>query len=173
MKTTQHNAGYRIERIYVVEQEYKVLPDEGLTEVADPADRVVNFGWDWRPVGPRVFEVIVEVSVDAIKDAPEQMSVRLAGVFAADEGELSISLVNFLKANAPAILFPFVREVISTMSGRGPHGAFHLHPLNVASLSADFDIGRTTGSAFLDAHPDIATNFGLEYRTDSASVTEG
>lgn len=171
MNTSPHNAGYRLERLYVAEQEYKIVADEGLVEGTDPADRVVNFGWDWRPVSSRVFEVVIDISIDPIKEAPERMSVRLIGVFAASQGKLSIAFTDFLKANAPAILFPYAREVISTMSGRGPHGAFHVHPLNVASLSADFDIARTTGSAFLDANPDIAADFGLSYRLEPSATT--
>lgn len=167
MNTSNHNAGYRIERVYVAEQEYKLLIEENLPEADDPANRLVNFGWDWKPVSPRAFEVVIDVSVDPTKEAPERMSVRLVGVFRASEGQLSVPFVDFVRGHAPAILFPFAREVISTMSGRGPHGAFHVNPLNVAALSKQFDLARTTGSAFLDANPDIAKDFGLEYRVST------
>ena len=167
MQTSPHTSGYRIQRVYVADQTYKIVPEEGLLEGTAPVDRQANFGWDWRPISSRVFEVVIEISIAPIKEAPEQMSVRLIGIFSAGKGELSIPFPQFVRRNAPAILFPYAREVISTMSGRGPHGAFHLHPLNVSTLTSGFDLSQTTGTAFLDANPDFARDFGLDYRPES------
>lgn len=164
MNTARHSAGYRIDKVYVADQEYKIIPAGEVSSDIAVADRPVNFGWDWRPISARRFEVIIKVSIDPVKLAPEKLSVRLIGLFSAEEGEQSIALPQFLKYNGPAILFPFAREVISTMSGRGPHGAFHLNPLNVISLVKEFEYTKTTGYEFLEASPDFARDFQLDFR---------
>lgn len=163
MKTNAHGSGYTLEKVYVAEQQYRLIPGVELPESADSEDRNVDFGWDWRPVSSRRFEVVIEVNVAPAASVPEQMSVRLMGVFKAEDGPLSIAFADFLQGNAPAILFPFAREVISTMSGRGPYGAFHLNPLNVRALLSDFDISQTTGVEFLNSRPDLAADFGLDF----------
>jgi preprotein translocase subunit SecB len=165
MNTDQHTAGYRIDKIYVAEQAYKIVEKAGLTVGPEPADRPVNFGWDWRPVSSRKFEVIIDLSVDPVVSAAEKLSVRLIGLFSAEEGDISIGLPDFLRYNAPAILFPFAREVISAMSGRGLYGALHIKPINIVTLFSEFSYPQSTGFVFLEANPDFAKDFQLEYRT--------
>jgi preprotein translocase subunit SecB len=156
------SAGYRLERVYVAEQAYRLVDPEPLRESKSPADRKITFLWDWRPLAPRRFEVILEMQTEPIKQAPEVAQVRFLGVFEADEGELSVPFHQFIRVHAPAILFPFAREVISTMTGRGPHGAFHLNPLNIAALISHDDLVRTTGYQYLQADPKTASDFGLD-----------
>jgi preprotein translocase subunit SecB len=165
-------AGYRLERVHVAEQEYRLVVDENLPELDDPNDREVNFGWDWRPLGPRRFEVVIEINCGPVDGAPEIARVRLFGVFEAVGDVPTVSFAEFIRANAPAILFPYAREVISTMTGRGPHGTFHLNPLNVAALIGKFDIEKTSGARFLAENPAIAESFGLEYRAPAAIAVE-
>jgi preprotein translocase subunit SecB len=169
MIAAKSNAGYRITRVYVADQHYTIAGEDTQASSVEPEDRDVQFGWDWRPTAHRQFEVIIEISIGPTKAAPERGSVRIVGVFLAEDGDLSIPLPVFLTTNAPAILFPYAREVLSTMTGRGPHGAFHLNPINVAVLMSDFDVSKSSGVEFLDAHPDIATDFGLKYRSEAAS----
>lgn len=155
-------AGYRIDRIHVAQQQYELVDDvEGLV---DGSERTINFGWDWRPIRPRTFEVIIRISLEPTKPTPERVSVRLVGTFTAEESEPSISFPSFVKANAVAILYPFAREAISAMTGRGPLGEFHLDPMNVTVLMSAFDLSRSAGALFLDQHPEIASDFGLAYQ---------
>jgi preprotein translocase subunit SecB len=165
-------AGYRLERVHVSEQEYRTIAADNLPEVDDASDRPVNFGWDWRPIGPRRFEVVIEIKCDPVDEAPEIARVRLFGVFEAVGEVPSVSFGEFIRGNAPAILFPYAREVISTMTGRGPHGTFHLNPLNVAALIAGFDMEKTSGAKFLADNPAIAESFGLEYHLPSLTASQ-
>ena len=159
-------SGYLVERVYVGYQEYGLLDPEA-TPTADRRDRGVQFGWDWRPVGHRKFEVIIDLEIEPAVQAPERAKVRLIGLFEAAADEPSISFLNFVKLNASAILFPFAREVISTMTGRGPYGAFHVHPLNLAAMLKDTSIEGTTGWKYLESNPEFAETFGLPFRVEA------
>jgi preprotein translocase subunit SecB len=161
-------SGYRVERVYVGSQEYRLVDPESAADVVDVDDRQVDFGWDWRPVAPRKFEVIVDLALEPTKQAPEKANVRLIGLFEAAEGQPSIPFVDFVKLNASAILFPFAREVVSTMTGRGPFGAFHIHPLNLVALLMETPVESTTGWKYLHENPALAESFGLEFSADEA-----
>ncbi|MHB1095585.1 MAG: protein-export chaperone SecB [Gemmatimonadaceae bacterium] len=166
MIANDHKAGYRIEKVYVAEQSYRIVADQEKPNVDATAERKIAFGWDWRPIGAKRFEVVITVTVEPSKDFPEHVSVRLIGLFTVDDGALSIGFAEFLRVNAPAILFPYAREIISTMTGRGPFGTFHLNPINVPSLLADIDITVSTGHKVLRDDLDFAKSFGLPVELD-------
>jgi preprotein translocase subunit SecB len=171
MPVAKSESGYRLQRIYVVEQEYRLMPvTPEMTEPKDRTDRAGHFGWDWRPVGPRRFEIILEVRVDPIRSAPESVRARLIGTFEAFGDIQSVEFESFLKVNGPAILFPYAREIISTMTGRGPHGAFHLNPLNVQALAANYDVDATAGAKFLKDNPAVAKTFELRLGSERSTT---
>jgi preprotein translocase subunit SecB len=164
-------SGYRVERIYVGSQEYRLVEPDSSREQVDADDRQVEFGWDWRPIGTRKFEVVIDLEVESTKQASEEAKVRIIGVFEASESP-SIKFLDFVRNNAAAILFPFAREVVSTMTGRGPFGAFHVYPLNIVALLKDVKWEETTGWKYLSEHPDIAATFGMEYRREEQSQSQ-
>lgn len=159
------SAGYRIDGVYVAEQHYEPVPKDALRLGEAEDDRKVRVAWDWRPLGPRRFEVMLELRLEAVVQAPEAARARVIGIFEAVGDMASVPLRDFVRFNAPAILFPFGREVISAMTGRGPSGAFHLHPVNIRSIFEQVDMAATSGAQFLDQHPDVAKSFGLDYKT--------
>ena len=155
------STGYRLERVYVSEQHYEQVETSGLREPENSEDRGVGMSWDWRPLGPRRFEVLLELDLESTSLAPERARVRVMGVFEAVGETQSVEFIQFLRTNAPAILFPFGREVLSTMTARGFFGAFHLHPINIAAVLSDFDFSQTTGFQFLEKNQEVAETFGL------------
>lgn len=158
MKTGETvRSGYRLEKVYAVGQEYRLLESEGLSD--SEGESQVAFGWDWHPIGPRQFEVLVEVSLDPSAERPEEASARLCGVFTAG-ASLSMPFKDFL-GNAPAILFPYAREIISSMTGRGPFGAFHVDPLNIKAIIGPVNLKQTDGYRQLFENPAMAGTFEL------------
>lgn len=161
MSAPEKKAGYRIEKIYVAEQAYLIVADPELPRTAAVVERQISFNWDWRPVSPLRFEVAITLSGEPTTEIPEKITVRVVGLFSAESATVNVPLGEFLRVNAPAILFPFAREVISTMTGRGPFGAFHLNPVNVPALLAGIDVSASTGHRFLRENSDVALGFGL------------
>jgi preprotein translocase subunit SecB len=155
--------GYRLERIYVSNQSYS-LEDVKDAPKTPAAERDVHVGWDWRPIGRRRFEVIIDIAVDPNTSAPEKLHVRLLGIFQApDVEDPQLPFINFVRQNAPAILFPYAREVVSTMTGRGPYGSFHINPINVVAILGSVPIAKTTGYQFLESNASVAEEFALNY----------
>jgi preprotein translocase subunit SecB len=171
MNTTEQKAGYRIERIYAAEQSYVIVADPETPRAAVVVDRQISFNWDWRPVSPLRFEVAISLSGEPTTEIPEQIAVRIVGVFSAESANVNVPLGEFLRVNAPAILFPFAREVISTLTGRGPFGTFHLNPVNVPALLAGFDFSASTGHRFLRERPEVAQGFGMDLGEPSSSAS--
>ena len=154
-------AGYSIERIFAATQEYALVSEEN-TEASSPSDvRGVEFGWDWRPSGTRKFEVIIDLSIAPSKAIPERAKVRVVGVFQAVGESPSICFRDFARNNASAILFPYAREIVSAMTGRGIYGAYHVAPINILGLLKDVPFESTTGFESLKDDSAARENFGL------------
>lgn len=165
MLPPSEGAAYRIERIFVLEQEYRIVEASALASAEGGAAREVTIGWDWRPTGRRHFEVVIELEVTPVKEIAEHVRVRLVGSFSVEEGEPTPPFADFVRYHAPTILFPYAREVISTMTGRGPNGAFHVHPANLKSVMDRVDVTATSGLKLLRENPALAAAFGLTLET--------
>lgn len=155
------HAGYLLNRVYAIEQRH-VLVEAESPDVSDD-ERAVTIGWDWRVEGPRQFSVALTVEVGANRQQPETVSVIVVGEFRAPGEKLSISFANFVRHNAPAILLPYARQLVSSLTAQGPFGAYLLAPINVLSLVKDFDDAQTQGAQQLRTNPQLAAEFGLEY----------
>jgi len=169
--TSAMYAGYSIERIFAATQDYALVTDDE-RELASPSDvRGVEFGWDWRPSGPRRFEVIVDLAIAPSKTIPERAKVRVVGVFQAVADSPSICFRDFARNNAAAILFPYAREIVSAMTGRGIYGTYHVAPINVIGLLMDVPFESTTGFESLKDDRAAREDFGLNlYETAAVAA---
>lgn len=65
-----------------------------------------------------------------------EVKCTVLGRFMVLEGQENMSLENFLDHNAPALLFPYVREAISTITLKSGIKPVVLPPINVVALLA-------------------------------------
>ena len=68
-----------------------------------------------------------------LKWQPYKIEVGVSGVFAG-EGATTDQLVEFSKAVAPPILFPYVREMVHRMTMDGIGGPVKLDPINIQDM---------------------------------------
>jgi preprotein translocase subunit SecB len=61
---------------------------------------------------------------------PYEIQVEVCGRFRTENGSEE-QLLNFCKKHAPAILFPYVRQLVHMLSSDGQHGRVRLHPMNL------------------------------------------
>lgn len=75
--------------------------------------------------------VSFQLAAEGNERAPE-LRTKVEGQFSA-VGETSVSMEEFARVQAPAILLPFVREAVATISGKTRVGQILLNPMNLAA----------------------------------------
>ena len=135
--------GFALDRIYFAEQSLRLVQPTPELPETEPA---MSFGWDWRIVGPHSFEVILQVQVGPTRARPEQAGVVLCGAFSVMGPNPSVGTLDFVKAQGPAILFPYLREGLTSLTSRGAHGPAYMAPVNVLALMQGMDSEKATGA---------------------------
>jgi preprotein translocase subunit SecB len=136
-------AGFALDRVYFAEQALRLV--QASPELPE-SEAPISFGWDWRVTGPRNFEVILQLRIGPTRARPEDASVVICGAFAVSGPDHSVATLEFVKAQGPAILFPYLREGLAALTTRGAHGTNHLAPVNVLALMQNFDPEKATGA---------------------------
>ena len=135
-------AGYTLERVFFPEQILTLSESsEGL-----PENPTLQVGWDWRLSNLRRFEVILHLELGASRKRLDGVKLTAIAVFSGSEETPSANLTDFVRLQGPAILLPFMREAISSLTARGPYGVFYLPAINVVHLMRDMDPEHTTGA---------------------------
>lgn len=81
--------------------------------------------------------LVVCLLIDPMKDIekpPFKMHLELIGIFEVEDGAANMDLEHFGKQNAPALMMPFAREIIASLTSRGPMEPLLLPPINVYAL---------------------------------------
>ena len=136
-------SGFALEKVYFPEQSLRTMPPSQELPESDPP---VLFGWDWRLTGKGTFEVALHLGLGPTRSRPEEGSFAVCGAFRVLGNGVTVQLAEFVKAQGPAILFPYLRECIASLTGRGPFGALALPPVNVLGLMKDVDPEKATGA---------------------------
>lgn len=135
-------SGYTFERVYTNHQSLRVIArSEDL-----PAEPPALFSWNWRMLSEGHFEVTLQFGLDPSIRRPEEIRVTLSGRFAPIGENQEVPLDSFVRFHAPAILMPFVREIVTGLTSRGFFGALLLPPINVQSLMEHQVVGDATGT---------------------------
>lgn len=82
----------------------------------------------------RKLQVFMKVSLDS-GNLPFYLTVEGAGVFTFDGEPDQKTLNNVSSINAPAIIFPYIRETIADITRRAGFPPLHLHPVNFVNLA--------------------------------------
>lgn len=159
-KTASTATGYVLHRVYAAEISYTLV--DIASEAAIPEDETsLSVRWDWRVLEGREFEVMLAAKVEATKAQPHRATAVLVGVFEAQGSHTTVTFKEFVRRNAAAILFPYVREAISGVSRRGPMAPIELPPLNIAAMADSYSFDETTGAEQLASDPSAREALGL------------
>lgn len=135
-------SGYQLERLYASDLHLVVKRVE---ETSAPAGQVI-FGWDWELLEPNMFEVRLKLGLDPTPERLEEVRLTLSGRFRMSAATPSVSLTDFVKLHAVAILFPYARELLSHVTARGFYEPVLLPALNIVQLMGSRDAAQTTGA---------------------------
>lgn len=98
-----------------------------------------NFGVGFRGgVAPDEKTGFVRITVQT-KPAERPLyniDVTMMAIFRVDEKRENLSLKDYVRTTAPAMLYPFVREAVASLTWRGRFGPVWLAPFNVAAVMA-------------------------------------
>ncbi len=75
------------------------------------------------------------------KDAPMYVKARVLGKFVIEEMDKDLSeeqIITFYKRNAVAILFPYLRSLVSDLTSKGSEPPIIIPTINVAAMVNDF-----------------------------------
>jgi preprotein translocase subunit SecB len=140
-------SGYQLEKLYASDLHLVVKSVEAESA---PAGQVI-FGWDWELLEASMFEVRLKLGLDPTPDRLEEVRLTLSGRFRMSAAAPSVTLTDFVKLHAVAILFPYARELLSHVTARGFYGPMLLPALNIMQLMGSRDTTQTTGARQLAA----------------------
>ena len=138
---TAIDSGYVLESVFFPLQQ--LVPSE---DAATEDSKDVSWGWDWRWNDPDHFEVGLLFGAPALATRPEKLEVAATAVFRIIGDSQTVPIEAFAHAHAPALLFPFLRQVVHDLTARSPFGRVLLPPTNVVALMAQFAATEATGA---------------------------
>lgn len=157
-------SGIRVLRVYATEQsQVLVESDDPL-----PEDRELKITWDWRIIAVPEFEVKVGVTLGPSGAAPETVTAAVVARFVAGGLNPKLTVRAFARYHALSFLLPYVREIITSLTARGPHGAVVLPPIYAQQVAETFDEGLTTAAKQAEADASIRSFYeaaGMESRS--------
>lgn len=86
--------------------------------------------------------VRLTVSTQADAKGHYEFEVTVGALLTVNEGNENLPLEEYARGNAPALLYPFAREAVANLTGRGRFGATWLHPFNFLAALAGEQSGR-------------------------------
>ncbi len=131
----EQKRAFQVQRIYVKDISFEVPgAPEVFLETGQPKVNV-QLGNQARKITDSEFEVVVEVTVTAeVNEKTAYIAeVKQAGIFTISGAEKA-ELDQLLGAYCPNLLFPYVREAVASLTGKGSFPAFHLQLINFDAL---------------------------------------
>lgn len=137
----RHLTGYSIVIVYTPTVELHMTSPDKAVDAAD-----VQFGWDWRRGDEDIFEVQIRLSMEPVKSRPYKANVVTVGRFRQTDENPSVSVEDFVALQAPAVILPYARQCLASLTAGTPFGAFHLPLINTSELMERFDLNAATGA---------------------------
>ena len=133
-------SGYTIEKVYSTHQSLATQHGDYSREGN------INIAWDWWRIDESLFEVSLTVSIEPGKSRAERLEATVIARFKQAGNQPSVAREEFVRLQAPAILLPYVRETLSSLSSHGFFGPYYLPSINVYNLMQGFNASIATGA---------------------------
>ncbi|HEY4101348.1 MAG TPA: protein-export chaperone SecB [Gemmatimonadales bacterium] len=150
-------SGYVLNRVY-----FPHLRFEGVSnpdEIKQGPSTPIGLTWNWRIIGDRAFEVMVNVKTEPITARPERVDVLAIGRFELQGPPPGLALPRFVRVGAVSLIYPYAREAITNLTARGAFGPLFLDPVNLTTLD-NFDMSLTIAAQQLRENPALGAAFG-------------
>lgn len=127
---------FTLQKIYLKDLSFESpRPVEAFTNTVDRADVNFQLNSEAHKLSDNVYEIVLLVTVTARKEEAVLylVEVKQAGVFTLKDFSEQ-ELAAMLNSYCPSVLFPYVREVVSSMVERGGFPQLLLKPINFDAL---------------------------------------
>ncbi len=122
--------GIKFNGIILVEEEF-------WRDYIIPENSAVNFdvGVGGSKVGEN-YNVELDSTLKLVKEDKEvlRLKSKFVGFFSAVKGEENMDIDEYVKNNAPALMFPYIREHISVITAKSGINPIFLPPINLVAL---------------------------------------
>ena len=134
---SQEQAVFNLEKIYIKDLSFESPRSPALFLDALNPNINIQLNVDHQEFKPEesLFEVVLTLTVDAKQDDNSAFLVELqqAGVFRV-QNVTADDLPKVLQITCPDILFPYAREVVSDVVGKGGFPQLLINPVNFAAI---------------------------------------
>lgn len=158
MNPTSAETGYSLVKLHASKQLHRVLTADQVEE-----ERSTGISWDWRVEGPRLFQVFLGFEMKGPQEAPEEIEVDLVGTFQIEGEDTSLALQPFVQFSAPAIILPYIRQIVTNLTSHGPFEPLLMSPMNVQKMMEFANFEESTGFHQLREDPELAAAFGVTH----------
>lgn len=128
---------------HVVESVYKFEPFPECNEGdLSPPRLLFKLSIDQDNIKKAIIDLGIEFGDINITNIPIYVKARITGVFVIEELENNISedeIIALYKINGIAILFPYLRSLVSDMTSKGSEPPIILPTMNIAKMISDLD----------------------------------
>ena len=125
---------FAVLRALFQEMPWSVPPKPRPDVISTQLNTTVRVGLSEDPLSAEV-HMELQVAPDP-QFQPYNITVAVVGVFSVAPGGTKEDLTTFAKSNAPVILFPYLRELVSRLTVDARFGPVRLNPMNVRDALA-------------------------------------
>lgn len=138
------NAVLQFRDYHVLEAVYKNNPYKKI-EDEKPQHPNIFFKLDVNPndIQQSIVGLGIEIGDKELEESTFYLKARVAGLFEIlneTEGISEKQIINFYKVNAVAILFPYLRSLVSDISSKGSEAPIILPTLNIAAMISENEL---------------------------------
>lgn len=130
----QNNQEYNFNNVILIESNFKRVPDVNSTSSEYKNNLTIDLESQKSDNILSVFLTVKIVSgVEEVIDV--EIQVKMVGIFQKNESINQIDIDTFGKVNAPAIIFPFIREHIASLTTKAGIPTILLPPINFVKMA--------------------------------------
>lgn len=87
----------------------------------------------------------IEAKTDDALDPVYRFQIEMVALVEAEVPSPNLSVHDYLTKMGPTMLFPFLREAVAAVTGRGRFGAVWIKPMNLSNLSLEAETAGAAG----------------------------
>lgn len=128
--------GIRFIAIHLLESTFKTFPLNASNRRA-----LVTYEMAHKIEGVNLLiELVIKVNFPNMETDPFLLSARFLGLFVKNTEDSPIIFEKFAEINAPAIMFPFIREFVLNTTSRSPFPPLMIPPTNLRGIMVNKEL---------------------------------